>query len=186
MFYESPDNKECCCISYSLKRKSKLLLRNTTSECFSAGFRVGEFSNPTTLALKIKITFPNKKMQHAFIGGLKMAGYHKSEYASHYKTVTVHFTKPHTTQPASRTGIQEAIIQQGNRASCQKYSQLTSKHTNTLDKLELCSRVDSDLYNKVLKSLYSKELYSNYELISPILKKLAAMNDYEVLNSSSL
>lgn len=183
MFYESPDNKDCCCISYTLKRKNKILLKNTTGQCFAAGLKLGEFSTPSALALKIKIIFPNKKMQLAFVSGLKAAGYHSSEYRIRYKTVTVHFTKPHTTQPASRTRVQEAIIQQGNRASCQRYDQLTFKSNNTLDKLELLSELDMELYDEALKSLYSKELYKNYELISPMLKKLAASNDSEVNHS---
>lgn len=170
-FYERPDDKECCCLSYTLKKKNKTLLSYTSKECFSAGLKLGEFSNPSALALKVKITFPNKKMVLPFIGGLKAAGYSGNEYHILFNKVTIHFTKPHTTQPASRTRVQEAIIQQGNRFDCHKYSQLTSNCSHTLDKLNLLKNIDTELYEKVLKSFYSKELYGNYEVISPLLKK---------------
>ena len=165
-FYESPDNKECCFISYTLKKKNKTLLSHASKECFSAGLKVGEFSNPSSLSLKVRITFPNKKMVLPFVGGLKAAGYAANEYRVLFHNVTVHFTKPHTTQPASRTRVQEAIIQQGNRFDCNKYSKLTKNCSNTIEKLNLLKNINTELYEKVLKSFYSKELYSNYETIS--------------------
>lgn len=172
IYYESPSNKECCGISFTLKKKNKMILRHTSEKCFTAGLKLGEFSNPSALTLKAKITFPNKKMLLSFIGGLKAAGYASNEYSAHFNKVIVYFTKPHTTQPASRTGVQEAIIQQGNRAGCYKFTQLTSKCNNTLEKLELLKSLDSELYEKVIKSFYSKELYCNRESIDPLHEKL--------------
>ena len=176
-FYEFPDNKECCCITYTLKKKNKTLLSYTSKECFSAGLKVGEFSNPSSLSLKVKITFSDKKMLPPFIEGLKAAGYSGNEYHTFFNKVTVHFTKPHTTQPASRTRVQEAIIQQGNRYDCNKYTQLTSNCSHTRDKLNVLKNIDTELYEKVLKSFYSKELYGNYEAILPLLKKMSSPND---------
>lgn len=178
-FYESPNNKECCFISYTLKKKNKTLLSHASKECFSAGLKVGEFSNPSSLALKVRITFPNKKMVLPFVEGLKAAGYAANEYHVLFHKVTVHFTKPHTTQPASRTRVQEAIIQQGNRFDCNKYSQLTKNCSNTLEKLNLLKNINTELYEKVLKSLYSKELYSNYETISHCKKVIVSNNNEE-------
>lgn len=186
VFYEAPDERESCLITYTLKKKNKILLRNKLGECFMAGLKLGEFSNPSALSLKVKITFPNKNMLSAFIGGLKAVGYSRNEYSWHFKTVTVHFTKPHTTQPASRTRVQEAIIQQGNYANCQKCIRLTFKCSNSLEKLELIYDIDKELYEKMLNSFYSKGLYSSYELIHPILKKLATSLNPLDENSSSV
>ncbi|WP_180272632.1 DUF4474 domain-containing protein [Konateibacter massiliensis] len=186
MFYKSLSDEQCRIVSYTLKRKNKVLFHESPGFCFASGLKPGRYSSPSALALKVKLTFLNKKLLLAFIGGLKAAGYSKNEYSYHFKTVTVHFTKPHTTQPASRTRVQEAIIRQANYASCLKFTQLTANLSGVPKKLEAISNLDKELYEKVMKSLYSKDLYSGYELISPILRKLEEYTATEAVSPQEI
>lgn len=189
IFYESLRDNENFSISYTLKKKAKVLIHNSSKQTFTAGLKLGEFSFPAALTLKVKITFPNKKMLRAFVSGLKNAGYQSHDYSVRLMTVIIHFASPHTLQPASRTRIQEAIIQQGNLETCTEFKQLTLACKNSLNKLNELSSSKEELYDKALKSFYTKELYSGYELIRPILKKLSAFGfslEDEKADSNSL
>lgn len=178
-FYETPKQCDCSLISYTLKRKNKVFLKSRGQSCFLAGLRLGEFSNPCALSLKVSISFKNKKMLQAFINGLKAAGYTTREYCVMLRQVKVTFTKPLTTQPALRTRVHEAIIQKGNLANCNKYQKLTLAGANTMEKLSILLTKDEELYDKALKSFYAKELYSNYEFIRPVLEKRSLEIDKE-------
>jgi len=175
-FFESISEEEYLPIAFILKKNKKALLRRSDTHWWLTGLKLAEFSNPSALTLTIKIVFPNKVMCNAFVLGLIQAGYTNHEYKKYVRTVQIHFTKPHTTQPASRTRIQEAIVQQGNEANCNMYHQLTSDYKNTLDKLEFLSHSSPDLYHNVLKSFHPKDLYSSFELIRPILKKITLLH----------
>ncbi|RDY29832.1 DUF4474 domain-containing protein [Lachnotalea glycerini] len=177
IFYESILDNDNFSIDLNLKKKNELILHKSARQSWFAGLKLGAFSMPFDLSLTAKITFPNKKMLHECIIGLKNIGYTNREFSMHLKTVTIHFTKPHTTQPASRTRVQETIIQQGNKSNCESYELLNSKCKNTIEKLQLLKDSSPELYDKVLKSFYSKEAYAGYELISPINYKLHCQND---------
>jgi hypothetical protein len=177
MFYESILDDEDFSIEFILKKNKKVFLHKSAKQCWLTALKLGEFSKPSSLTLVTKLTFPSKKMLHSFISGLRNTGYTNHEFSKYHRTVSIHFTKPHTLQPASRTRVHEAIIQQGNESDCKSYAQLTSECTNTIDKLELLMISSSDLFDKTLKSFYPKELYSGYEAILPILKKMLTVND---------
>lgn len=182
IFYESISDDECFPIEFTLKKNNKALIHRSEVQWWLTGLKLGEFSTTSSLSLNIKLVFPNKNMCCAFVTGLINAGYSNHEFSSHFRTVTIHFTKPHTTQPASRTRVQEAIIQQGNETNCRMYDSLTCSYNNTLDKLELLKSSSPDLYVKLLKSIYSKELYTSFELISPILKKFNATEQFKKID----
>lgn len=175
-FYESISEDECLPISFVLKKNKKVLIRRKAIHWWLTGLKLAEFSNTGALSLTIKIVFPNKIMSNAFVSGLIHTGYTNREFSKHFRTVCIHFTKPHTIQPASRTRIQETIVQQGNEKNCNLYHQLTSDYKNTVDKLEFLSHSSPDLYHNFLKSFHSKELYTSFELIRPILKKFPLVN----------
>lgn len=183
MFYESPDMKDCFSISFTLKKKNKRILQYSRKDCFLAGLKMGEFSNPASLTLKVKIKFPNKAMRQSFVEGLKESGYASNEYLSFLRSVTLRITKPHTTQPASQTRMQEAIIQYENRSSCNKFMYLTKPFSNTPQRLDLLKDLDMDLYQKAMKSFYCKDIYSSYELIGPIVKKMTLQKEKETESS---
>jgi hypothetical protein len=176
VFYESIPENEWLSLKFILKKNKKVLINKKENHWWLAGLKFVEFSNPNDLSLDIKIDFPNKKMRDAFESGLTNIGYTKHEYSKHHNYVHVHFTKPHSTQPVSRTRIQESFIQQGNETNCNLYHEITSDYSNTIDKLDYIFVSSPDLYNKFLKSFHSKELYSNFELINPILKKFNTLN----------
>jgi len=175
-FSYSPLEDERLPQKFTLKKNNKVLLQKKDVHWWLAGLKFVEFSNTADLSLSIKIVFPNKKMRDAFVSGLINVGYTNHEFTKHLKSVHVRFTKPHSTQPVSRTRIQEAFIQQGNENNCNMFHEITSEYSNTVDKLEFLYRSSPELYNKFLKSFHSKELYSNFELINPILKKFNSLN----------
>lgn len=176
VFYETISDEECIPLEFVLKKNKKILIHQSSTHWWLAGLKLAEFSNTAALSLDAKLVFPNPKMRDAFVAGLVSAGYTNREFIVRFHTVIVHFTKPHTLQPASRTRIHEAIIQQGNENNCELYHNLTTKHDNTFDKLEFLINSSPELYDKFLKSFHSKELYHSFELISPILKKFIIAN----------
>ncbi|MFA9377577.1 MAG: DUF4474 domain-containing protein [Lachnotalea sp.] len=185
VFYESISDEECFPIEFTLRKNKKDFIYSKAMQGLLTGFKLAEFSNTTALTLDIKIIFPNKKMYYAFLNGLKNAGYSSKEFSAHFRTVKIRFTKPHTTQPVCRTRTQEALIQQGNETNCKTYHDLTSDYMDTLDKLEFLMTAFPDLYDKIIKTFYSKEQYTSFELIAPILKKYNSFNQSSITADES-
>jgi len=182
IFYESISDLDSFPITITLKKNRKKILRRSSTTGWFAGLKFTDFSTTSSLQLDAKFVFPNKKMRNAFLSGLKDAGYSSKEYTSYFTTAIVHFTTPHTLQPASRTRVQEAIVQQANENNCKLYHQQKQHSTNTLENFRLLSNSSSELCHKFLKSFHSKELYASYELLSPILKKTILANQTDKID----
>ena len=85
------------------------------------GFKLGEFSTTDSLTMDVKIVFPNQEMCEAFTGGLRAIGYQRKEFSVRGRRVTVHYTKPHSSQTFTRNPVQEALVQQTNENNCKLY-----------------------------------------------------------------
>ncbi len=176
IFYDSISNEECIPFEFKLKRNKKVLIHKRSTNWWLAGLKFAEFSNTTSLSLDAKFVFPNKKIRDAFVSGLLNVGYTTREFFVFFHQVNVHFTKPHILQPASRTRVQEFIIQQCNQKTCDTYQNLTSSYDNTLDKLDFLTNSSPELFDKFIKSFHPHEIYAGHELMKPILKKFNLSN----------
>ncbi len=113
--------------------------------------------------MQAKLQFPNREMCMAFIQGIREVGYREHEYSVAQNTVTINYTKPHTSQEQFRSEIQSALVQQVNESNCGLYEMSTSNYTDTLDKLEYLKSRMTVIYDLFINSLYSKELYDAFE-----------------------
>lgn len=111
-------------------------------------FVLGEFSKPKELAMDIELTLKTEEMRDAFLGGLYKAGYRNEEINVQGNTVWIHFAKPHTRQPMTRTRWFAAIKQWENKRNCRLYRRVTKDYTNTYDKIMALQKRAPALYKK--------------------------------------
>ena len=173
-FYESVTDEEQLNLSFVLRKNRKVLIRRKGLHWWLTGFKLGEFSNPSSLTMDVKIEFPNNEMCLAFVDALYKIGYDYDEFSVKRNTVYIDYTTPHTPQTMFRDTIQEAIAQQTNESNCKLYEMSTSDYSNTLDKIELIKFKMPVIYNLFVKSIAPKELYEAFEWIKDLLS-----NDYE-------
>lgn len=162
-FYEAIRNEERLPLSFVLKRNGREVFRRSAVHWWLTGFKLGEYSSPSSLTLDAKITFPNKEMCAAFLDGLKRIGYTHQEFSVRRKTVTIHYTKPHTKQPTSRNKVQETFVQQTNENNCRLFEFTTADYSDTLDKLEYAKAVAPELYQLFFHSLYARGFYEAFD-----------------------
>lgn len=168
-FYENISDQERLPISFVLRKNGKVLMRRKDLHWWLTGFKLGEFSTTDSLTMDVKIVFPNQEMCKAFTGGLKAIGYQRKEFSVRGRRVTVHYTKPHSSQTFSRNPVQEALVQQTNENNCKLYETATRKYTDTLDKIEYLKTAMPELYEVFLHSLYANGLYKAFDWIREII-----------------
>lgn len=168
-FYESISDAERLPLSFVLRRNKTVMLRRKARHWWLTGFKLGAFSNPSSLVMDAKIKFPNRRMCAAFTESLRGIGYTKDEFAVFRTTVTIHYDKPHTQQPPAQKGISKAVVQQTNENNCRLYEFATAGYTDTLDKLELLKSTLPELYQFFLNSLYSKAFFDAFDWLLDLI-----------------
>ncbi len=168
-FYESVSDEEQLNLSFVLRKNRKILIRRKGLHWWLTGFKLGEFSNPSSLTMDVKIEFPNSEMCMAFVDAIEKIGYEYDEFNAIKNTVYINYTTPHTPQTLFRDTIQEVIAQQANETNCGLYEMATSDYTDTLDKIELIKFKMPAIYNLFIKSIASKEIYKAFEWIKDML-----------------
>lgn len=170
VFYENIRNDERMNMSFVLRKNGKVLLRRKDFHWWLTGFKLGEFSQPDSLTMDARITFPNAKMRAAFVNALMELGYSKREFSVRRRTVSIHYTKPHSKQTKSRNPVQEAMVQHTNSSNCKLYEISTGGYSDTLDKLEYIKAMVPELYEIFVKSLYARGIYEAFDWIKEWLK----------------
>ena len=145
-----------------MKKNGKAILRRKDLHWWLTGFKLGEFSEPNALTMDAAITFPNRQMRDAFADSLIRIGYSRSEFSVRMKTVSIHYTKPHSPQTESRNKVRSAIVQKTNHSNCYLYETATREYTHTLDKLEYIKAMVPELYTLFMDSLYAKGIYEAF------------------------
>ncbi len=168
-FYEAIRNEERLPLSFILRRNGKEVFRRSAIHWWITGFKLGEYSSPSSLTLDAKITFPNKEMCSAFLDGLRRVGYTRQEFSVRRRTVTIHYTTPHTKQPVSRNKVQEALVQQTNENNCRLFEFATARYSDTLDKLEYAKAVAPELYQLFFHSLYARGVYEAFDWLIELI-----------------
>ncbi len=162
-FYQAIDDNEQLGLSFILYKNGKKLLQRREQHWWLTAFKLGEFSEKSSLTMNAKIKFPNRQMCSAFVQGLIKAGYVSKEFKVRFKTVTIKYTKPHTPQPISQQGVQERLVQETNKSNCNIFKIATAKYSDTMDKLEYIKSFVPELYDFMINSLYGKEFFKAFE-----------------------
>ena len=111
---------------YSLSRRKHWWL---------AGFSMGCYSVPELLKMEITISFGNRQMMHAFLGGMKKIGYLPGEISICGNSVSFDFDRPKTRQPRMSHLLNSAWALWKDRLFLFLYCRVTKVFCHTLDKL---------------------------------------------------
>ena len=158
MFYNCASNEERLKMSFSLYKKGipTPLFERDDKHWWLAGFKLGEFSEPSELTMKLNITLKDEIMCNAFVEGLKDAGYSKDEIIitenneSNEYNVSLTFDKPYTPQPITRTPETDRIIQMKNKLLCDKYNDIVNVYDNITDKINAIQTQAPEIYEEIM------------------------------------
>ena len=144
-YYHSVRDTEMLQMSLNLKKNGKTLFTRDGVHWWMAGFKLGEFTEPSELTMDIKITFKDELMRDAFVQGLKKIGYSDNDLTITDNTVALVFIKPHSEQPSTRTPKTDWLIQRKNQLLCILYENMTLPYSNSLDKLKEITQIANDI-----------------------------------------
>ncbi|OOM77466.1 DUF4474 domain-containing protein [Clostridium sp. BL-8] len=150
MFYNCASDAERLTMSFTLKKNGKILFSRDERHWWLAGFKLGEYSEPSELTMNVNITFKNSVMRDAFISGLIDAGYSESEYVINGNTLGITFDKPHTPQPITRIEETDKIIQKKNKILCDRYNDIANVYDNLADKINGIKKQAPDIYAEII------------------------------------
>ncbi len=150
MFYNCASDEERLTMSFTLKKNGKILFSRDERHWWLAGFKLGEYSEPSELTMNVNITFKNNVMRDAFISGLIDAGYSGNEYVVNGNTLGLTFDKPHTPQPITRIEETDKIIQKKNKILCDRYNDIAKVYDNFADKINGIKKQAPDIYAEII------------------------------------
>lgn len=150
MFYNCASDTERLTMSFTLKKNGKILFSRDERHWWLAGFKLGEYSEPSELTMNVNITFKNNVMRDAFISGLIDAGYLENEYVVNGNTLGLTFDKPHTPQPITRIEETDKIIQKKNKILCDRYNDIAKVYDNFADKINGIKKQAPDIYAEII------------------------------------
>ncbi|ROR27210.1 uncharacterized protein DUF4474 [Mobilisporobacter senegalensis] len=177
--YDSVSDEERLVMSFSLKKDNNLLFYREGLHWWLTGFKLGEYTNPKSLLMEIRISFPNTAMRDAFVDALFETGYsYENVFIKHY-TVYIIFDKPKTKQPYTRTKLMQKFILGNNKFYCSFYKFITRKYDNTLDKLQYLRVYSPFLYRHALSIGKTKEFYKDYDRIKAFFNRIAIEDEDE-------
>ncbi|MCI8885680.1 MAG: DUF4474 domain-containing protein [Dorea sp.] len=134
LFHTVPD-KDLPFFEYTLYRGMMPVFRTAQRHWWLTGFRMGEYSEPDELFMKVSITFPSTEMQVAFVRGLIDRNYKPEDICIDHQQVCFDLCVPHTRQPRRPHSIRAAYSQWKNRIFLKLYCRVTKHFCLTLDKL---------------------------------------------------
>jgi hypothetical protein len=170
-FYNSVSDEDRLQMSFSLKKKDKILFRRNQKHWWLTGFMLGEFSETSDLIMNLSITLKDFIMRDAFIKALKGVGYSNKEIFINGNTVSLKFDKPKTSQPSTRIAELDRITQRKNEILCDKYQEITKGYDNFPDKMKAIQNQAPEIYNKIINIGKSKELFNLYEKLKNDFKE---------------
>ncbi|WP_297428571.1 DUF4474 domain-containing protein [Clostridium sp.] len=150
MFYNCANDEERLTMSFTLKKNGKILFSRDEKHWWLAGFKLGEYSEPSELAVNLNITLKDDVMCNAFIEALKDIGYTEEEIIRNGNTVGITFDKPHTPQPITRLEETDKLIQAKNKVLCERYNDITKVYNSFTDKINAIKKSAPEIYSEIV------------------------------------
>lgn len=150
MLYKCASDEERLTMSFTLKKNGRILFSRDEKHWWLAGFKLGEYSEPSELTMNLNITLKDDIMCNAFIQGLMEAGYSRDEISVNGNTVGLTFDKPHTPQPVTRTDKSDEIIQKKNKLLCDSYNDITKVYDRIADKMAIIKNKSPEIYEEIV------------------------------------
>ncbi|MDR3596464.1 DUF4474 domain-containing protein [Clostridium sp.] len=151
MFYNCASDEERLTMSFTLKKNGKNLFSRDEKHWWLAGFKLGEYSEPSELTMNLNITLKNSIMCHAFIEGLINAGYSEDEIIVNGNNVGLTFDEPRTPQPTTRTEKSDKMIQKKNELLCDSYNDIIEIYDKIDDKIDVIKNQAPDIYQEIME-----------------------------------
>lgn len=170
-FYHSVEDKDCINMSFALRKKGNLLFTRSGFHWWLTGFKLGEFSKPSELTLDIVLELYDKRMTYTFVNALVKAGYKDNEYRVQNNKVYIHYDKPHTPQPVTRTAFTDFLMLKNDENLCSTYNELTKEYPETLDKLVVLRKESPGMYNNAINIGKPHAVYDAFVAINEHLDK---------------
>jgi hypothetical protein len=137
-------------MSFSLYKNEELLFSRDDKHWWLAGFKLGEYSEPSELTMELNITLKDSVMCAAFVEGLKEAGYEEKEIRVNGNNVGLTYHIPRTPQPVTRTPETDRIIQVKNKLLCEKYNDIVKVYDNFADKMNAIQKYAPEIYEEII------------------------------------
>jgi hypothetical protein len=159
LFYHCASDEEMLKMRVALIKDGTTLFEREAVHWWMTGFKLGEFSNPTDLLMKVSITLKDTEMRNAFVQTLKKADYKANEIIIDADTDTVSFTfnKPHASQPLTRTRMTDWAIQLKNKYLCDTYQDLSKPVNSFTDALIVIMVQVPEIYKNAKNLLEKKQ-----------------------------
>jgi len=170
-FYYCVKDEDRINMAFAIRKNGNLLFTRTGYHWWLTGFKLGEFSKPSELTMDITLDLYDREMANLFVEALQKTGYEEGEYDVRGRRVFIHFAKPHTSQPITRTSFTEFITQRNNESFCDAYNRLTEDYTETLDKLEIVRNESPNMYKQILNMGKPKAVYDSFNGLKSFLQK---------------
>ena len=161
MFYNCANDTERLTMSFTLKKNGKILFSRDERHWWLAGFKLGEYSEPSELVMNLNITLKDNIMRDAFIGGLLKIGYSGDEYIINGNTVGLTFDKPHTPQPITRRDETDKIIQKKNKILCDRYNDIAKAYTTINEKISGVKKQAPEIYTEIMDKAILRTHFRN-------------------------
>ncbi len=161
-FYYSVSNEECINMSFALRKNGNILFTRNGYHWWLTGFKLGEFSKPSELSMDAILELYDRRMAYTFVNALQKAGYKEDEFSVSGSKVMIHFKKPHTPQPITRTAFTDFIMLRNNESYCNAYNHLTADYPDTIDKLEVVRKESPGMYDQIMNIGKPKAAYEAY------------------------
>ena len=168
-FYNCASDADQLQMSLILKKNGKTLFTRKDKHWWLTGFKLGEFSEPSELAVDLIITLKDEIMRNAFLRGVEQAGYLKNEISTNGNTIGLKFNKPRSEQPSSRTPETDWIIQRKNKLMCDNFQEITKEYDNLPDKIKAIQEQSPEIYEKTINIGKPEYLFKIHEKIKNYL-----------------
>lgn len=136
VFYRAAFGDEELDIAMALYKKGRRLFMREGRHWWLTGFRLGEFSNPGELQLRVSIRFPDVRMQQAFVDGCIEAGILPEAAEAGTGSVVLAFGGQGWSRRSPAERIVAACVQWNNRRNCRRYLRVTGGFDRTIDRLD--------------------------------------------------
>ena len=120
------DDSEMLDMGFTLFRKGEEIIKIDARHWWLAAFKLGMFSRPKDLTMRINITFPNQEMLQAFLTSFEKLGYKSKNYKILNNTFFFSFKKPRTRKVYTRNFITDGISQSLNKKNVKLYNKYLS------------------------------------------------------------
>lgn len=149
-YYKGVEESDMLSISMSLIKNDKVLFKRKEKHWWLTGFKVGEFSNPSDLKVRVNITLKDKKMLRVFRNALKLLGYTEKQLWIHGNNISFVFDKPYSKQPNIDNELIKSV-QKKNELLCRYYNELVNGYNTIEDKFDIIKE-DGILYDVLLNT----------------------------------